>query len=194
MSRLIGVRRRRWTRPRAYPLSARRTGRRGGSWKQAWNETRPFILLLFLCAGLAVWWEPALVRAPDFLSAEPQLVEGRWQKCAGGWHRHCVVDGDTFYIGRDRYRIIGLDTPETDARCEAEARLAERATRDLIGWMNAGPFFVQGRLDEPEDRYGRALRELYRVNEYGMREYASVALVEAGVAREYGGGSRAEWC
>jgi endonuclease YncB( thermonuclease family) len=36
-----------------------------------------------------------------------------------------VVDGDTIRLGRERIRILGIDTPETQnrARCNAEHRL-----------------------------------------------------------------------
>jgi endonuclease YncB( thermonuclease family) len=44
-----------------------------------------------------------------------------------------VVDGDTIRLGRERIRILGIDTPETQnrARCDAERRLAALATMTL---------------------------------------------------------------
>ena len=38
-----------------------------------------------------------------------------------------VVDGDTIRLGRERTRILDIDTPETEsrARCDAERRLEQ---------------------------------------------------------------------
>ena len=42
-----------------------------------------------------------------------------------------VIDGDTFALGRERIRILGIDAPETAnrARCEAERRALKRWRR-----------------------------------------------------------------
>lgn len=42
-----------------------------------------------------------------------------------------VVDGDTLRVGGERVRIMGLDTPETSARCPQEAALARQATAHM---------------------------------------------------------------
>ena len=44
-----------------------------------------------------------------------------------------------------------------------EAVQAEASTSALQGWLNRGPFRMTHRLDEPTDRYGRALRTVYRL-------------------------------
>lgn len=44
-----------------------------------------------------------------------------------------------------------------------EAVQAEASTKALQGWLNRGPFRMTHRLDDSTDRYGRALRTVYRL-------------------------------
>jgi len=77
--------------------------------------------------------EAAPSPATDTLSA-------RFGFCRNGGGRNCVVDGDTFRFGGEKYRIADVDTPETHpARCAAEAALGAAATRRLRDWLNEGP-------------------------------------------------------
>lgn len=163
------------------------------TWGKAFGAMRPWILLIFLAAAWVVWRQPELVGAPDFLATEPQRVEAQWTRCGYGRGHYCVIDGDSFKIGQEVYRVLGVDAPELEARCPAEAQAAEGATRALQDWLNAGPFFMQGRWDEPTDRYGRGLRELYRMDG-GKRRWVGDTLVGAGLARRYYGGTRESWC
>ena len=162
----------------------------------AWRAFRSTLALAVIAFGIAMWQAPELVPMPDFLSAEPQWVEARWVRCRGqGRLPHCVVDGDTIRVGDQSVRLMGFDTPEagSGARCPREARLAEDATAALEGWLNEGGFWMRGRLDDPTDRWGRQLRELYR-GDISDREYVGNRLVAAGLARRYYGGSRESWC
>ncbi len=154
---------------------------------------RPLLLAILLAAIWVFWRQPELTGAPDFLASEPQVVSAQWTRCGPGRGRYCVDDGDSFKIGDEKYRVLGIDAPEIAARCPAEAQAAEAATKGLQDWLNAGAFTMQGRFDEPADRYGRALRELYRTGN-GERVYAGEALIEAGLARAYYGGTREGWC
>lgn len=95
-----------------------------------------------------------------------------------------IVDGDTFAIGDERVRIMGLDAPEMRARCEAErigAHLAKRRLAELL----AGGFGIerQGR-----DRYGRTLA----VVTVAGRDVAEI-MVSEGLARKWAG-RRESWC
>ena len=73
-----------------------------------------------------------------------------------------MIDGDTFYLGRQSIRIADIDTPETrGARCAYEATLGDRATHRLHALLNAGPFQLQAGARDA-DRYGRKLRTVMR--------------------------------
>lgn len=163
------------------------------SWGQAWRETRPFVLLIALVTLVVIWRTPDLLPLPDLLSTNAQKVDRQFNRCDTGWTSACVVDGDTIKLGEERIRILGIDTPEVRAKCDAEARLADIATDELLAWLNEGPFFMRGRFDEPTDRYGRQLRELYR-NEGGFRSYVGEHMIAKGVARRYFGEGRESWC
>jgi endonuclease YncB( thermonuclease family) len=100
-----------------------------------------------------------------------------------------VIDGDTIDVGLDRFRLVGLDTPETyRARCDYELALGQAATARLRELIASGQLLdlvvLPGR-----DRYGRGLARLY----VGRRDIADV-LISEGLARPYEGGRRQEWC
>ncbi|WP_244917207.1 thermonuclease family protein [Sphingobium xenophagum] len=108
--------------------------------------------------------------------------------CHSGGGVNCVVDGDTFWFGGEKYRIADIDTPETHGpRCAAEGALGARATERLQALMNAGAFSLESG-DRDTDRYGRSLRVVTRGGESigGM-------LVAEGLAREWDG-ARHGWC
>lgn len=97
----------------------------------------------------------------------------------------CVVDGDTFWLDRVKYRLADIDAPEVSRpECEAEARLAAASTRRLAQYLNAGPFQLETR---GTDRYGRTLAVVSRSGySFGAR------LVSEGLARVWG--DRRGWC
>ncbi|MGN6356956.1 MAG: thermonuclease family protein [Novosphingobium sp.] len=92
------------------------------------------------------------------MASEPETVSATFTRCGPGRGEACVIDGDTFKLGERKIRIVGIDTPEVDARCPQEAQLAEAATVHIQEVLNRGPFQMIARLDEPTDRYGRELR------------------------------------
>jgi micrococcal nuclease len=100
-----------------------------------------------------------------------------------------VVDGDTIALGRERIRILGIDTPETGnlARCEAERRLSTIATMTLKELIE-GKFLTIQR--NGHDRYGRTLAYVR------IRDGADVGelLIRARVAVRYWGERRPDWC
>ena len=125
------------------------------------GRLRPFILGAIL---LTIWpaMDPALVEPPAFLATDPERIDEQFTRCGRGRGHACVVDGDTFKLGQRRIRIIGIDAPEVNARCPAEARMAEAATAGLQRLLNQGPFEMVGRIDGMTDRYGRDLRAVRR--------------------------------
>lgn len=100
-----------------------------------------------------------------------------------------VVDGDTFWVGRDKIRIADIDTPETHPpRCAEEAALGERATIRLAALLGEGPFELEPIAGRDLDRYGRKLRIVTR----NGRSLGDM-LVAEGLARTWTG-SRQPWC
>src|SRR5262245_8133912 len=72
-----------------------------------------------------------------------------------------VIDGDTFRIGAECYRLLGIDAAEIHrAQCDAERRLGELTKRRLEALSGSGD--VDLRADRPgqSDRYGRLLVRL----------------------------------
>jgi endonuclease YncB( thermonuclease family) len=108
-----------------------------------------------------------------------------------------VIDGDTFEAQVNlwpglaittRVRLRGIDAPELKARCNDE-RIKAEAARDALRAI----------LDQGEVGISRVT-----LDKYGGRVVAdastqrtadvSAALLDAGLARRYGGGHRDGWC
>jgi endonuclease YncB( thermonuclease family) len=176
--------RRRW-RP-----SVQRPPRRGLS---LLSSARPFAFFAILCA---IWpaADPALVEPPSFLATAPERIDAQFTRCGRGRGHACVIDGDTFKLGQRKVRIIGIDTPEVDAQCPAEARAAEAATAELQRLLNQGPFDMVGRIGDQTDRYGRDLRALTRKRADGSTQSIAGEMRDGGFARRYLGGYRSGWC
>lgn len=167
---------------------------RQSTWKQAFLELRGAFLVIAGATAGVIYTTPGFLEYPAFLQGEAQTIDMSFGRCGSGFSRACVVDGDTIRIGDRRIRIVGIDTAERDARCEAEAVLAELATRALQDWLNRGPFVMTSRIDEPRDRYGRELQTLKRVDAAGNTESLAAHMKEYGGARSYSGGYRDNWC
>jgi micrococcal nuclease len=187
-----------WTRPAAYgvsqPARFRRkpAGKPRRGRKRDWPVGFAWLLILLMAFAWAAW-DSKLFSSPDTLLIDPQQVDARWTFCGLGRGRYCVVDGDTFRIGDTSFRLLGLDTPEREARCEREALKADAARAALLAWLNEGPFTMAGRAGSSTDKYGRQLREVWR-EEGGQRRTLAQAMIDAGLAREYHGGAREDWC
>ena len=85
-----------------------------------------------------------------------------------------VIDGDTIDVRLDgrvvRVRYIGMNTPERDETCYAEAT---RANRDLV----SGQTITMVKDQSETDRYGRLLRYIYAGD-----VFVNARLVEEGYA------------
>ena len=156
VGRIIRFRRRRWTRTGDYGhrdprprVTLRGLVRDTLRWLRV---LRPLILLGILVSLYVGAGDPALVEPPSWLATEPESVSAEFTRCGAGGAEACVVDGDTFRLGTRRIRIIGIDTPEVNARCPAEAEQAEAATAMLQGLLNQGPFEMVGPLYRDRDR------------------------------------------
>ena len=196
-------RRRRWTKPRDFgsspPLkfwpddnkvTLRGVARETVEWL---GKLRPVILGAIL---LTIWpaMDTALVDPPGFLQTEPERVNEQFTRCGPGRGHACVIDGDTIKLGERKIRIIGIDTPEIDARCPAEALQAEAATAELQRLLNLGAFEMVGRIDTRTDKYGRELLALRRMRPDGTAQSIADDMRNSGLARRYLGGLRSGWC
>lgn len=162
-------------------------------WRRWLGGSRPIVLAIVL-AGLWLTLDPALVEPIGPLATEPEPVSNTFTLCDQSRGLTCVIDGDTFRLGGRRIRIIGIDAPETHPpRCAQEAALGQAATLELQRLLNDGMFEMIGRIDQPEDRYGRELKALRRPTADGYRSIAE-QMRAGGLARRYLGGLRSGWC
>lgn len=84
-----------------------------------------------------------------------------------------VYDGDTLQVeGRERVRLIGVDTPER------EEPLYDEAKRMLENAVSGGTVQLSGCKERPRDRYGRLLAFVH-----AQGADVGPALLEAGLAR-----------
>lgn len=104
-----------------------------------------------------------------------------------------IIDGDTFVLGREKIRILNIDTPESfNARCEAELGLALEAKARLRSLLDRGPIELER---DGKDRYGRTLA---RVSVDGID--VGAMLISEGHALPYRPGGEAKlarlqvWC
>ncbi|MBB3314604.1 endonuclease YncB(thermonuclease family) [Rhizobium sp. BK181] len=109
--------------------------------------------------------------------------------CSGSVRYHCVVDGDTLWIGGQKIRVADIDTPEvSEPRCPSELALGNKATARLVELVNEGPFELKAWPGRDEDKYGRKLRVLVR-DGHSLGDI----LVSEGLARTWTG-RRQPWC
>ena len=105
-----------------------------------------------------------------------------------------VYDGDTITVEADRWdepakiRLLGVDTPEIDGRCDWEVAAALDA-RDFVADLALGKAVTLANVDEDGDRYGRVLARVFVAG-----EDLTALLIEAGHGRPYDGGKRGSWC
>jgi endonuclease YncB( thermonuclease family) len=108
-----------------------------------------------------------------------------------------VFDGDTFEARVNlwpglaittRVRLRGIDTPELKARCADERMKAESARETLRSILAQGEV---GITEVMLDKYGG--RVVANASTRGTPDVAA-ALLDAGMARRYGGGRREGWC
>ena len=123
------------------------------------------------------------------LAATPALAaEGRFRRVE-------VVDGDTVILPVSagfattlKIRILGIDTPERNGRCEYERRMAMVAT-DRLRQLTANRVRVWSELEV--DAYGRFLGRLY---DRQGRDLSAVMLQEGHARPLADGQARQPWC
>jgi endonuclease YncB( thermonuclease family) len=115
-----------------------------------------------------------------------------------------VIDGDTVRFNGERYRLVGIDTPESGdrARCDDERRRAEAATKRLRALVASGDARLTrvacacrpGQEGTPNCNYGRLCGSLL----IDGRDVRSILISEA-LAHPYNCGAtscpqRRPWC
>lgn len=109
-----------------------------------------------------------------------------------------IFDGDTFsgqvMLEQDvsitvRVRLINVDTPEMNGKCEREKRMAVRA-RDVLAALIPKGTVV--RLDNiKDDKYlGRINANVFLPDGRDV----GLILIDSGLGRPYKGGKRQPWC
>ena len=108
-----------------------------------------------------------------------------------------VYDGDTFRVDIDALpeivgkniaiRILGIDTPEIQGKCEQEKLLAIKA-RDLArDYLNNAKSIHLKNLSR--GKYFRLLADVF-VDDFNLAD----ALLEKGLAVKYSGKEKSSWC
>lgn len=119
------------------------------------------------------------------LTSQSLSVSDEFPICGEGRRVTCVVDGDTFWHNRIKYRLADIDAPEVSKpQCGAEARQGQAATFRLAALLNAGHLELHTR---GQDRYRRTLVTVTRSG-----RSIGGQLVSEGLARRWG--DRRGWC
>lgn len=155
---------------------------------------RPALLLVLILAGCRPLdaGEPTVDPAPDGDGGFAATMSRPYEV-----GRIRVIDGDTFEMAGETIRIANIDAPERSprSRCQAEAALAEVATKELdalLGASWAGPnaaTILPTVHRDGQDRYGRTLARVVTVGGEDVGE----ALIARNAAVRWTG-RRAEWC
>ncbi|EKF43949.1 nuclease (SNase-like) protein [Nitratireductor indicus C115] len=105
--------------------------------------------------------------------------------CGSGQRVNCVVDGDTIWINREKFRLEGFNAPEMNGSCDRERRLAVQARDELRRALNGHRFTIER---NGQDRYGRTLATI-RVEGRDVGQ----GLIRKGLAHEWRG-FKENWC
>lgn len=126
---------------RAFPAHSQgRLRRRSRRWLPGQQGlTLALLIALLLAAGVQQLYQ----RLDATPSAETQVAAGALSQ---GSHSGeitgpiRVIDGDTVDVRGERFRLVGLNTPETyEPRCAAELELGTRAKERLMALLAGGP-------------------------------------------------------
>lgn len=173
------------TRAQSRPV---RIGRRRRRWGRV--QAQAFLLVVTAAGmGLAALPKDGL----SWLLGEPAVTVASvaaisFSACTNGVRTTCVVDGDTFWLNGDKFRIADVNTPEVgEPQCSAEAALGQRAAMRLQELLSAGPFELRP-VDRDEDAFGHKLRIVEREG-----QSIGQVLVAEGLAYAWQG-QRKGWC
>ena len=123
-----------------------------------------------------------------FLAFSAHALRAEFPICGAAERITCVVDGDTVWFERVKYRFEEIDTPERGglAECTDEALLATAATNRLAEILNTSEFTIE--TDGELDQYDRVIAR-FQIGDLSAGEM----LVAEGLARPWRG-RREDWC
>lgn len=104
--------------------------------------------------------------------------------CKTGKRHTCIVDGDTFWLDGEKFRLSGFNAPEMDGLCQVERDKARLARVELQRLMSQ-PFSLER---TGFDRYGRTLA-IVRTQSGDVTD----SMVGAGLAHVWRG-HKENWC
>ncbi|WP_448378137.1 thermonuclease family protein [Fervidobacterium sp.] len=84
-----------------------------------------------------------------------------------------VHDGDTFKVGTQSYRLIGIDAPEVQTGSKPRGEYADESTEFLKNFVSSGNGYVRV-INKGTDSYGRYL--VYLLNNTGEKLYPEESL------------------
>ena len=152
--------------------------------REVWSTVAGVVLFGLACAALTVGISDITNQRSSDADAGGNAAQFAY--CYSHRSPNCVLDGDTVYVSGQRMEIAGIDAPEIrGAQCGQEESRGVDAAVQLLALLNSGKVTVSGPL---RDQNGRSVRKL-QVNERDV----GGAMINAGVAREYGGGPWS-WC
>ena len=109
-----------------------------------------------------------------------------------------IFDGDTFSAAVElesevnitvRVRLINIDTPEMNGKCEVEKRMAVRARDVLSALIPKGTVVELSNIKD--DKYlGRINANVFLPDGRDV----GLILIDSGLGRPYKGGKRKSWC
>ncbi|WP_448376386.1 thermonuclease family protein, partial [Fervidobacterium sp.] len=90
-----------------------------------------------------------------------------------------IRDGDTFKVGTQSYRLVGIDAPEVQAGSKPRGEYADESTEFLKNFVSSGNGYVRV-INKGTDRYERYL--VYLFNNTGEKLYPEESL-KSGLSR-----------
>lgn len=148
-----------------------------------WPRSGFFQFLAWLLAVM-------LCTAPTLLASNPEyrFTQVELESCYDGDTCRFTLVGEHPLLGKNiPVRLLGIDTPEMEARCLAEQRAAAKAQQALEAKLRKAKQ-LEIRV-KAKDAYGRLLGRVFA-------DKADVGqwMLDKGYARPYVGGSRKGWC
>lgn len=150
--------------------------------------------IVLLALAWQAWNSPQLRQSIGVPMHPGERVWASFPLCdAPGYAPNCVVDGDTFRMGKRRIRIEGIDTAEREGKCAAETAQARKSALALEEWLARGAFEMLRKDKAPRDQYGRELQTVWRTQENGARSDLAQYMIREGGAHVYQG-RKSSWC
>lgn len=114
-----------------------------------------------------------------------------WTVCQQGEVRNnCIVDGDTFWLQGEKYRLFSVDTPEKFllSKCKIEHAKSLEATNFLVG------IFTNSVLRH--EKIGLDVYDRILVKTYADKKSVAKIIIESGLGVEYKSENRDRdiWC